>query len=216
MPSALQTEKVAVRFRPEERHGLLESLGPDLQQYSGLGLAMVEKGWHVCLLKPDELKKLSLRLAGMLVTPPASRPIAWLTRAADRVMAAESGLSRKVEQRPREAGLTLAAISLCRPGESFPLPIELAHEAGFQEDNHDRQKEDADISARLHLLLMPYADHPLPELGGLAAPRPSPLPAGKDQCAESRPLYAPSHCGTGAFASRLLGTSAHGRGAFPA
>jgi hypothetical protein len=158
-----------VRFRPEERQGLMESLGPDLGHYSGLGLARVEEGWHTCLLRPDEVTGLSQRLAAMLVAPAANPPLDLLARAADRVMAAQTALSHTGGQRPRQAGLTLAAVSLCREGEHFPIPAELAQEVDFLGNFNHRQDDDADIKTKLFLLLMPHADNPLPELGGLTA-----------------------------------------------
>jgi hypothetical protein len=167
MLSSWRAGKVAVRFRPEERRGLLKSLGPDRLRFNGLGLAVVERDWHVCWLRPDELEGLSHRLRGMQEPPFTTSPLATSSLTAERLKAADSQFAEEKRAPASEAGLTLVALVLCREGETFPLPWQLAREAGFKRTGQDPCCEEAGIAHKLFGLLSPHADQPLPKLSWL-------------------------------------------------
>lgn len=167
MSSSLRPAKIAVRFKPEERRRLLDSLGADRTGFNGLGMAVVERGWHVCWLSPKELDKLRRRVelkhVSLRVAPPS--PL----NQSDRTGTGSAEPNHEKQRRSRRAGLSLAGMALCREGEAFPLPLEIAHAAGFCQADFEEIRTASSLNPQyIENICGPEAAEPLPELGGLS------------------------------------------------
>jgi hypothetical protein len=159
MTETRAAERVAVRFLPEERLSLLESLGPERSRFSGLGLAELDGGWHVCWLGRGEAAELEACLAGPGSPVPAGPRRAALRRLGDRRENHQAKPSRS-----RAAGLLLAGLFLSAPDESVTLPRELVPAAGLDAGGDQAEAP----GARLGRLMAASADLPLPDLGGMS------------------------------------------------
>lgn len=173
MAVTAEAEKIPVRFKPAERHFLLDYLGPDHARFSGLGLAVAERPWQVCWMGREELRELSARMANQNHMAAGGRPSGPLAKAARRIAraAADCRTAQPGQAGQAElAGLAAAGWYLGRPGERLALPAELAVTTGFFQGG-GRRLAPAARPTSLESLLERNLDQPLAALGGLSASR---------------------------------------------